>query len=70
MALEESGASISLQISSIVTNFKNKQSKEFLACLILKTLACWEKLSAILRADSLLKSDNVGRSILGVSAIS
>ena len=40
---EASKARISLQISSIVTNLKEKQSEEFLASLILRTLAWWEK---------------------------
>ena len=40
---EASKARISLQISSIVTNLKEKQSEEFLASLILRTLAWCEK---------------------------
>ena len=39
VASEASKAGISLQISSIVTNLKEKQSKEILASLILRTPA-------------------------------
>ena len=39
VAFEVSKAHISLQISSIVTNLKKKQSEEFLPYLILRTLA-------------------------------
>ena len=65
VAFEASKARISLQISSIVTNLKEKQSEEFLASLILRTLAWWEKFSTALRAGSSIKSDK-GRSILSL----
>ena len=39
VAFKASKARISLQISSIITNLKKKQSEEFLASLILTTLA-------------------------------
>ena len=69
VAFKASKARISLQISSIVTNLKEKQSEEFLASLILRTLAWWEKLSIALRTESSLKSDYIGRSILRVTTI-
>ena len=68
-AFEASKARISLQISSIVTNLKEKQSEEFLASLILRTLASWEKISIALRTESSLKSDYIGRPILRVTTI-
>ena len=40
VAFETSKVSVSLQIPSLVTNLKEKQSEEFFACSILKTLAC------------------------------
>ena len=69
VVIEASKARVSLQISSIVTNLKEKQSEEFLASLILRTLAWWEKFSIALRTGSSLKSDNARRSILRVSTI-
>ena len=69
VAFEAYKVRISLQISSTVTNLKEKQSEEFLAFLILRILAWWEKFSIALRTGSSLKSDNMGRSILRVSTI-
>ena len=69
VGFEASKERISLQISSIVTNLKEKQSEEFLASLILKRLTRWEKFSITLRKVSSIKSYNVGRSILRVSTI-
>ena len=43
VAFDASKANIALQISSIVTNLKEKQSEESLASLILRTLAWLEK---------------------------
>ena len=60
VAFEASKARISLQISSVVTNLKEKQSEEFLASLILRTLAWWENFSIALRTGSSLQSDNMG----------
>ena len=47
----------------------SKQLKEFLASLILRTLAWWQKCPIELRTGSSLKSVNMGWSILMVSAI-
>ena len=69
VAFEASKARISLQISSIVTNLKEKLSEKSLASLILRTLACWEKISIALRTGSSLESDNMGQSILRDSTI-
>ena len=69
VAFEAYKVRISLQISSTVTNLREKQSEEFLAFLILRILAWWEKFSIALRTGSSLKSDNMGRSILRVSTI-
>ena len=69
LAFEASKASVFLQISSIVTNFKKKQSEESLASLILRTLTWSEKFSIAFRTGSSLKSDKMGRSILRVSTI-
>ena len=66
VAFQASKARISLQISSIIANLMEKQSEEFLAFLILRTLAWWEKVSTALRTGSSLKSDNMGHSILRV----
>ena len=66
---EASQASISLQISFIVTNLKQNQSEGFLAYSILRTLVCLEKFSMVLKTESSLESDNMGRSILRVSTI-
>ena len=66
---EASKARISLQISSIVTNLKEKQSEEFFGSLILRTLAWWEKFSVAFRTGSSLKSDSMGRSILRVFTV-
>ena len=65
---EASKASISLQISSVVTNLKGKKSEESLTSLILRTHA-WEKVLIAFRSESSLKSDNMGRPILRTSAI-
>ena len=43
VAFEALKAGISLQISSIVTNLKEKHSEESIASLILKTLVWWKK---------------------------
>ena len=48
VTFEASKTRISLQISSIVTSLKEKQSEEFLASLILRTLVWWEKFSIAL----------------------
>ena len=69
VGFEASKERISLQISSIVTNLKEKQSEEFLVSLILRRLTRWEKFSITLRTGSSLKSYNMGRSILRVSTI-
>ena len=69
VAFEAYKVRISLQISSTVTNLREKQSEEFLAFLILRILAWWEKFPIALRTGSSLKSDNMGRSILRVSTI-
>ena len=69
VAFEASNANISLQISSIVTNLKEKQSKESLAFLILRTIAWWKHFSIAFRTGSSLRSDKMGRSILRVSSI-
>ena len=69
LAFEASKASVFLQISSIVTNLKKKQSEESLASLILRTLTWSEKFSIAFRTGSSLKSDKMGRSILRVSTI-
>ena len=60
---------ISLQISSIVTNLKEKQSEESLGSLILRTLAWWEKVLIAFRMELSLKSDKMERSNLRVSTI-
>ena len=43
VAFDASKANVALQISSIVTNLKEKQSEESFASLILRTLAWLEK---------------------------
>ena len=69
LAFEKSKARISLQIYFIVTNLKEKHSEEFLASLILRTLAWWEKSSIALSTGLSLISDNMGGLILRVSTI-
>ena len=69
VALEAYKANIYLQTFSIVTKLKEKQSKKFLPCLILRTLACREKFSMVLRTGLSPKSDNMGGSILRASAV-
>ena len=66
VAFEASKARISLHISSVVTNLKEKQSEDFVASLILRTLSWWEKFSIALRTGSSFKSDNMGQSILSL----
>ena len=68
-AFEASRASISLQISTIVTTFMEIQSEESLASLFLRTLAWWGTFSIAFRTGSSHKSDNMGRSILIVPRI-
>ena len=62
-------ANISLENSSLITNLKEKQSDEFLGCLILRTIACWEIFAMALKTGSSIKSD-MTRSFLRVSTIS
>ena len=69
VAFQASNANISLQISSVVTNLKEKQSEESLASLIFRMLAWWEKFSIVFRTGSSLKSDKMGRSIVRVLTI-
>ena len=66
VAFEASKARISSHISSVVTNLKEKQSEDFVASLILRTLSWWEKFSIALRTGSSFKSDNMGQSILSL----
>ena len=62
-----SKASISLQMSSIITDLKGKQLVSLF--LSLRTLTWCEKFSVAFRMGSSLKSDCMGRSILRVSTI-
>ena len=59
LAFEASKASVFLQISSIVSNLKEKQSEGSLASLILRTLIWLEKFSIAFRTGSSLKSDKM-----------
>ena len=49
IAFKAPNANISLQISSIVTKLKEKESEESIASLILRALAWWEKFSIAFR---------------------
>ena len=59
VAFKASKVSISSEISSKVTNKMEKQSEEFLACLMSRTLVFWRVFSIVLWTGSTLKSDTV-----------